>query len=92
MKISLIFASLILVVSSAIASCNSDYDCGYGNKCVKAQYNLRGTCMKSINQYGTQQYNTPKANFGVNMNRQCRFDMECPIGFKCTSGGNCIKR
>lgn len=70
--------------------CSSDISCGIGYKCVKPQYSASGTCMKSVNEFGIQQFNSPSSNIGVNMDKKCSFDTECPIGFKCRSG-NCIK-
>ncbi len=45
--------------------------------------------MKSVNRAGVQQYSSPRSNMGVNRTKQCSYDTQCPIGFKC-SGGNCI--
>lgn len=72
------------------SGCASDYECGLGNRCVKASYNVRGTCRKSVNSSGIQQFNAPRSNFGANMNPQCTFTTDCPIGFSCNQG-NCVK-
>ena len=73
-----------------LTGCSSDISCGIGYSCVKPQYSSSGTCMKSVNKFGVQQLNIPKSNIGINMDKQCSFDTQCPIGFKC-SNGNCIK-
>ena len=79
-----------LYKTSHSLGCSSDISCGIGYSCVKPQYSYNGTCMKSVNKFGIQQFNTPRSNIGVNMKKQCTFDIQCPIGFKCISG-NCIK-
>ena len=66
--------------------CNSDFNCGIGYKCVKPPMSGYGTCMKSVDSYGNQQYNMPNPNsVGPNMNTQgqCRFNTDCPSGFRC---------
>lgn len=75
-------------------SCSSDYDCGVGNHCVKAQYSSTGTCMKSVNEYGNQIQNMPNPNsIGVNKVKRCTFDTDCPPGFSCDPFYNtCVKR
>jgi DNA-directed RNA polymerase subunit RPC12/RpoP len=75
------------------SGCSSDYECGIGNRCVKAQYSSTGTCMKTVNQYGTPTYDLPDPNnIGINPYKKCSFDTDCPIGFKCDSSYNaCVK-
>lgn len=68
--------------------CTSDFSCGIGHTCVKAPLKSTGICMKSVNQYGTRQYNTPNTDsIGVNLNLdgQCSFNTDCPVGFRCDS-------
>ena len=77
-------------------ACYSDFDCGIGNSCVKKAFESNGVCMKNVDEYGTQQYNMPKLDsVGPNMNidGDCSFDLDCPIGFKCNSTYKvCVKR
>lgn len=77
-------------LKSSSSGCSSDFDCGLGQSCVKPQYSSTGTCMKSVNSSGIPQFNSHQNNVGPNMNKQCTFNTDCPIGFSC-SGGNCIK-
>lgn len=76
--------------------CTSDYSCGFGFTCVKAPLKSTGICMKSVNESGMQQYNTPSdESIGPNMNLdgQCQFDTDCPIGFRCDRTYKvCVKR
>lgn len=66
--------------------CSSDFSCGIGFTCVKAPYKSNGVCTKSVNKYGTRQFNTPNTDsIGVNFNAQCRFTTDCPVGFTCDS-------
>ena len=76
---------LILVfIVSGLFACYSDLDCGIGYKCVKAPYNSEGTCMKSVDDYGIQQFNSPSINsIGPKTESGCEFDTDCPIGFRC---------
>lgn len=76
--------------------CTSDYSCGIGFTCVKAPMMGNGVCMKSVNEYGTQQYNLPHSeSIGPNMDLdgECQFDTQCPVGFRCdTKFKACVKR
>lgn len=89
------FFSLAFSGMAYAKSCSSDFSCGIGQTCVKAPYKTRGTCMKTVNQYGTQQYNMPSTrSVGPNMSGgSCKFSTDCPIGFKCDRRLKaCIKR
>lgn len=76
--------------------CTSDYSCGIGFKCVKAPLKSSGVCMKSVDEYGLKQYNLPSSNSvgpNLDLDGQCSFDTDCPIGFKCDRNYKaCIKR
>ncbi len=66
--------------------CTSDYNCGVGYKCVKAPLKSRGVCMKSVDEFGVKQFNLPDSNSvgpNLDLDGQCTFDTDCPIGFKC---------
>lgn len=95
MKIVIKIAVAVALGMSLNASCMSDFSCGIGHKCVKKPYQSNGVCMKSVNEYGVQQYNMPSTDsIGPNMNNNgCSFDMDCPIGFRCDgSYKTCVKR
>ena len=79
-----------LYTPSSSSSCSSDFDCGSSYKCVKPQYSSNGTCMKSVNKMGIERYTSPINNRGINKTKQCSYDLQCPLGFKCSSG-NCIQ-
>lgn len=79
--------AMLLWTGGALA-CSSDFDCGTGNTCVKAPLDSRGVCMRTVDEYGTRQYNLPSTrSIGPNMNLsgQCDFTTDCPIGFRCDS-------
>lgn len=86
MKLLLILSSLIFSVNSF--SCRTDYDCGYGNKCVKpdGSYSLTGTCVVPSNEYGQRDYSNSYNNWGngqpTNVS-SCQFNSDCGYGFKC---------
>ena len=95
---SLLALFLAIAISSPVyaKSCSSDYSCGMGYTCVKDLYKSRGTCMKTVNRFGVQQFNSPSSSSigirGYN-DAQCTFNTDCPIGFKCDRGSKvCIKR
>ena len=88
--------SAVLSAPAYAKSCSSDYSCGIGYTCVKDLYKSRGTCMKTVNEYGVQQFNMPSSNSlrirGYN-DAECTFNTDCPIGFKCDRRSKvCIKR
>lgn len=75
--------------------CSSDFSCGSGQVCVKAPFKIRGECMKSVNEYGVQTYKRPRTSsvYAGDSEGQCRFNTDCPIGFKCERRLKaCIKR
>jgi len=85
---------LIAIFVSGLYACISDFECGFGNKCVKAPYSATGQCMGSVNQYGTKQYTPPSPDsVGVQTKGSCEFDMNCPVGFRCDNKYKvCVKR
>ncbi len=87
--------SLTFIEPVYAKSCSSDFSCGMGQTCVKSPYKTRGNCMKTVNRYGTPQYNMPSPkSIGPNMSGgSCMFSTDCPIGFKCDRRLKaCIKR
>ena len=86
----------ILMISLSSWACTSDFNCGIGHRCVKAPLQSTGVCMKTVDEYGTPQYNMPDLDsIGPNMNLegQCNFNTDCPIGFICDRRLKaCIKR
>lgn len=93
-----IFVLLLGIATSAGAnpgdSCSSDYSCGGGEKCLKQQYQMNGTCAKSVNEFGTPTYSMPSTDsVGPKMNDtdMCSFDTDCSIGFHCKKSLGQIK-
>jgi hypothetical protein len=77
-------------------TCSSDYSCGeMGLVCVKPNYSSEGVCMRSVNNFGVQQYDLPRTNSVLPKfprRTDCHFDLDCPIGFRCDlSSGACLK-
>lgn len=99
MTMGMLIALCALVASGlTLAECYSDFDCGYGNKCVKASgdINITGVCVKPSDQFGNpkQDYSAPQPQ--PRKVRGCSFDTDCGIGFSCLkrSGqihGICVK-
>lgn len=83
------FLVLSFVFFSAGAfACRTDYDCGYGNKCIKpaGSYSLTGSCVTPTNEYGQRDYNSYKGWGNNSQPREvssCQFNTDCTFGFKC---------
>lgn len=100
MKISaycvLAISIIISLPSLCYTGCSSDFDCGMGYKCIKAPLQSSGSCMKSVDEYGAPTYDLPRTDsVGPNMNIEgdCDFDTDCPIGFRCHRKYKvCVKR
>ena len=82
----------------AFAGCYNDFECGYGNKCVKASrdINITGVCVTPSDQFGNARpdYSAPKPE--PQKVRGCSFDTDCGIGFSCLKRngqiyGICVK-
>lgn len=65
--------------------CGSDFACGPGRKCVKAPGGLFGVCLQSVDDYGTPTYSPPSSSSVLprSYDSGCRFNTDCPIGFRC---------
>jgi len=64
--------------------CLSDFQCSFGMRCMKPAMNLRGTCMKQVNEYGVQQWVGPRTDGGMGLGKgQCDVAHPCSIGFSC---------
>jgi hypothetical protein len=79
-----------------VSECSSDYQCTYGQRCVKGPMQSKGLCVQTVNQYGQPIQTQPRNNsFQPNISPigQCTFNSECPIGFECNSRIKiCVKR
>jgi hypothetical protein len=72
------------VTNSNSTDCSSDFSCGIGERCVKAPYQSTGVCMKTVNNLGLQEYDSPNTDsIGVKTDEECFLDTDCPVGFKC---------
>lgn len=81
----------------APAGCQLDYDCGYGNRCVKPSGTFgRGQWMTPVNEYGIRTFDFPSPSVGPREVSSCRFTADCPIDFTCDKSagglnGLCVK-
>jgi hypothetical protein len=77
------------------SECSNDYQCGYGNVCVKSNYSMSGVCMRAVNSYGVPTYQAPapeSVEVKTPSSTDCRFSTDCPIGFACDSNsGACVR-
>lgn len=81
-----IIYSILLISPALTLACTSDFDCGYGNKCVQPQgaYGIEGTCVTPTNDYGQPQpdySSTPSVQPHKMMS--CQFNTDCNIGYSC---------
>jgi len=92
----LLIAGLLFLsnIVNAQKSCISDFDCRFGEQCVKAPFKLRGICMQSVDDFGIRQYPAPDPDsFMPKLEGDCQFDIDCPIGFYCHPYYKaCVKR
>lgn len=81
------------VSGTASGGCTSDFNCGYGFKCVKALYKNHGVCMKSVDSYGVPDMSGPsRDSIGVKTAPGCNFNTDCPVGFRCDANLKaCVK-
>ena len=96
MRLKTLFLLLFFTCASAHA-CNNDYQCGYGNKCIKAigDTGLNGVCVTPVDNYGNRIFNTEQSTQPHEVGG-CEFNTDCAIGFSCVkrSGGYpgvCVK-
>ncbi len=65
-------------------ACSSDFECGYGKKCAKPMYQSTGTCLQVVNEHGVPGSQlSPPGGEGVRTTPSCRYNTDCPIGFRC---------
>ena len=79
---------------SGSSSCSSDFSCGSGKKCVKKTGQATGVCMTSTNSYGAKTYSSPSTSSILPNNNGggCRYNTDCPVGFRCDiSYRACVK-
>ncbi len=75
--------------------CSSDFSCGIGHRCVKANYSGTGYCAKAVNEYGVQTFDLPSMEsvlVKVPKGSDCKLISDCPVGFQCDLGsGVCLR-
>jgi hypothetical protein len=76
-------------------TCKSDFNCGIGYTCVKANYAYEGRCAQVVDSTGVPTFNAPDPDsVGPKMPdpHDCDFDTDCPVGFRCEpKSGACFK-
>lgn len=94
----LMIAGAILGIGAAYAGCYNDFECGYGNKCVKARgdTNITGVCITPSDQFGNNRPDYSPPGPEPRKVRGCSFDTDCDIGFSCLKRdgqiyGICVK-
>jgi len=82
----------------ALASCYNDFECGYGNKCVKASgdINITGVCIRPSDQFGNPKLDYSAPQPAPQKVHGCSFDTDCGLGFSCLKrngqiNGICVK-
>lgn len=90
---------LSYLISTNLIACYSDYQCGFGNVCVKPEdsYSATGVCITPVDEFGNK-------DFGARMEQElgprefegCSWNTDCGIGFKCLKEagqleGICVK-
>ena len=73
--------------------CSSNWDCQSGLYCLKAPGSHQGACVQSVNRFGSPTLERPTNNFLDKGVKQCNYDLDCPIGFRCHDQLKaCVKR
>lgn len=73
-------------VVSGPRSCRAATDCPnfMTYRCVKAPLQFEGVCLRNVNEFGNQQFQTPRASdYNISIQPECRFSTQCPVGFRC---------
>lgn len=98
MKRFLVAFAVLAVSAGHSFACNNDYDCGYGNKCVKdsRNYSLSGICVTPTDKFGNRDFSIPPPRSEPHSVKGCSFSTECDIGFQCVKRDNeiygvCVK-
>jgi len=88
------FLVYLLITATSLLACTSDFGCGYGQSCVKKPFSTTGVCMKNVNEYGIQQYNSPKSSSNMApTSGDCDYNTDCPPSFMCHRKYKvCVKR
>jgi hypothetical protein len=89
---------LMLTVSLNSLACTNDFQCGFGNKCVKpsGSYSMNGICVTPTDNYGNRDYSRSQSGYKPHEISGCKFNTDCNIGYSCVkrSGdieGICVK-
>lgn len=81
-------------LSAVARGCSSNVECGVGFACVKRMYASAGECARVVDEIGAPVYDIPAASYGPKSPAadDCRFDTECPAGFRCdVASGACMR-
>jgi hypothetical protein len=78
------------------SACTSDYGCGIGRVCVKANYASTGFCAQAVNNFGNPTFDLPRLDSvgpKLPVSTDCKLPLDCPIGFTCdVRSGACLHR
>jgi hypothetical protein len=99
MKRGVFFLTIFLLFPAVVlaqARCFSDYGCPPGYDCVKEPFHADGVCMQQVDRFGVPSYKLPSPDSvlpNIHLEGECRFDTDCPIGFRCDIRYKvCVKR
>ena len=77
----------LLFTSISYGACFNDYNCGYGQRCVKTNAYGTGLCVKIKNEYGLDSIKQNYDNYGRTGNGKvvsgCMFTTDCAYGYTC---------
>ena len=75
----------------AAGGCASDYDCRYGQKCVKGEHQFRGICAQPVDKLNLPTHHSPSTDsLGPGSQGNCHWNTDCGIGFKCVKQGSSL--
>ena len=59
------FITFLWIASQFSFACMSDADCNLGYQCLKNMYDWEGQCIKAVDEFGIQNFNEPRNNYGI---------------------------
>lgn len=84
----------ILIYSTNVFACYNDFECGFGNVCVKpsGSYSMTGICITPVNEFGNKDYTgRQRQEIGPKEIEGCSWNTDCKIGFKCLKEAGQLK-
>jgi len=97
MKQVILIGILAVFVFTNTWACINDFQCGFGNICVKSKdsASMNGICVTPTDKFGNKQYGVTPSSEPRKVTG-CNFNTDCDVGFSCMKrvgelSGICMK-